>query len=112
MIDLPGAIFCFDQIRGPDTLIFYDQPDFDVFWQMVTDLDVPIYFHPRSNVDPILSLLYDHAPWLIGPAQEYSATLSSHILGLCTNGVFESVPYETTGVFADDLIADSLNSKL
>jgi len=75
-----------------DTLIYYDQPDFDVFWQMVTDLDVPIYFHPRTNVDPIVTLLYDHAPWLIGPAQAFSATLSSHVLGLCTNGVFDRFP--------------------
>ncbi|KAF9059551.1 amidohydrolase 2 [Rhodocollybia butyracea] len=75
-----------------DTLIFYDQPEFDVFWQMVTDLDVPVYFHPRINVNPIETLLYGHAPWLIGPAQEFAATLSSHIIGLCTNGVFDRFP--------------------
>ncbi|KAJ3998413.1 amidohydrolase 2 [Lentinula boryana] len=75
-----------------DTLIYYDQPDFDVFWQMVTELDVPIYFHPRTNVEPIATLLYGHAPWLLGPGQEFAATLSSHVLGLCTNGVFDRFP--------------------
>ncbi|KIK67110.1 hypothetical protein GYMLUDRAFT_217062 [Collybiopsis luxurians FD-317 M1] len=75
-----------------DTLIYYDQPDFDVFWQTVTELDVPVYFHPRTNVAPISTLLYDHAPWLIGPAQEFAVTLSNHILGLCTNGVFDRFP--------------------
>ncbi|THU76577.1 amidohydrolase 2 [Dendrothele bispora CBS 962.96] len=75
-----------------DTFIFYDQPDFDVFWQMVTDLDVPVYFHPRVNVPLVGNLLYGHAPWLRGPAQEFAATLSTHVLGLCTNGVFDRFP--------------------
>ncbi len=72
-----------------DTLLYYDQPEYDEFWQMVTDLDVPVYFHPRTNVEPILSLVYGHGFGLEGPAQEFAATLSTHILGLCTNGIFE-----------------------
>ncbi|KAF9072528.1 amidohydrolase 2 [Rhodocollybia butyracea] len=75
-----------------DTLIYYDQPEFDVFWQMVTELDVPIYFHPRTNVATISTLLYAHAPWLNSAAQEFAATVSTHILGLCTNGVFDRFP--------------------
>ncbi|THU93386.1 hypothetical protein K435DRAFT_192334 [Dendrothele bispora CBS 962.96] len=88
-----GALVNDYQQSGPnnDTLIFFDQPEFDVFWQMVTDLDVPVYFHPRSNVPDIQNPLYSHAPWLLGPAQEFAVTLSTHILGLCTNGVFEIV---------------------
>ena len=73
------------------TFIYYDQPQFDVFWQMVVDLNVPVYFHPRVNPDPVSTLLFAHAPFLIGPAQEFAATLSDHLLGLCTNGVFECV---------------------
>ncbi|KAJ3972532.1 amidohydrolase 2 [Lentinula raphanica] len=75
-----------------DTLIYYDQPEFDIFWKMVVELDVPIYFHPRTNVEPIANLLYGHAPWLLGAPQEFAATLSGHILGLCTNGVFDRFP--------------------
>lgn len=63
------------------TLLYYDQPEYDVFWQMVTDLDVPVYFHPRSNIPQIGNLIVGHAPWLKGPAQEFAATLSYHILG-------------------------------
>ncbi|KAF5332925.1 hypothetical protein D9758_015953 [Tetrapyrgos nigripes] len=90
-----GALINDYQQSGPDnmTLLYYDQPQYDVFWQMVTDLDVPIYFHPRINIDLISNLLYSsHAPWLKGAAQEFSATLSTHILGLCTNGVFDRFP--------------------
>ncbi|KIP05515.1 hypothetical protein PHLGIDRAFT_108127 [Phlebiopsis gigantea 11061_1 CR5-6] len=74
------------------TFIYYDQPEFDVFWQTVVDLDVPVYFHPRVNPDPVSTLLFAHAPFLIGPAQEFAATLSDHLLGLCTNGVFDRFP--------------------
>ncbi|KAE9395134.1 amidohydrolase 2 [Gymnopus androsaceus JB14] len=51
-----------------DTLIYYDQPSFDVFWKMVIELDVPA-LHKNSL-----------------------QRLSSHILGLCTNGVFDRFP--------------------
>ena len=73
------------------SFIYYDQPEFDVFWQMVVDLDVPVYFHPRDNPPPVSTLLFDHAPFLSGAVQEFAVTLSNHILGLCTNGVFEYV---------------------
>ncbi|KAF9007027.1 amidohydrolase 2 [Cyathus striatus] len=89
-----GALLNDYQQSGPDneTLLFYDQPEYDVFWQTVTDLDVPIYFHPRSNIAQITSLLYQHSSFLLGPAQQYAVTLSTHILGLCTNGVFDRFP--------------------
>ncbi|KAF7361715.1 Amidohydrolase family protein [Mycena venus] len=79
---------------GPnnDTLLFYDQPEYDVFWQMVTELDVPVYLHPRINIPQIQDLLYGHAPWLKGAAQEFADTLSTHVMGLCTNGVFDRFP--------------------
>ncbi|KAF7759625.1 hypothetical protein Agabi119p4_11320 [Agaricus bisporus var. burnettii] len=89
-----GALVNDYQQSGPDntTLLYYDQPEYDVFWQMVSDLDVPVYFHPRSNIAQIGSLMTGHARWLKGPAQEFAATLSNHILGLCTNGVFDRFP--------------------
>ncbi|KAJ7583407.1 amidohydrolase 2 [Mycena floridula] len=89
-----GALLNDYQQSGPDnqTLLYYDQPEYDVFWEMVTALDVPVYFHPRSNIDLLTSLEYQHAPWLAGAAQEFAATLSTHILGLCTNGVFDRFP--------------------
>lgn len=74
------------------TLLFYDQPEYDTFWQMATDLNVPVYLHPRNNIPLVQSLLYQHSHWLIGPSQEFAVTLSTHILGLCANGVFEYAP--------------------
>ena len=73
----------------PVTLLFYDQPEYDVFWRKAVELDVPIYLHPRSAVPPLIALQYQHAIWLNGPSQEYAVTLSNHILGIVVNGVFE-----------------------
>ncbi|KAJ7497523.1 hypothetical protein FB451DRAFT_235710 [Mycena latifolia] len=49
----------------PATLLFYDRPEYDVFWEMVTELDVPVYLHPRPNIAQVQMLLYEHAPWLV-----------------------------------------------
>ncbi|KAF7361719.1 Amidohydrolase family protein [Mycena venus] len=89
-----GALINDYQQSGPDnaTLLYYDQPEYDVFWEMVTELDVPVYLHPRSNIPQIQALLYDHAPWLKAAAQEFTDTLSTHVMGLCTNGVFDRFP--------------------
>ncbi|KAJ7079119.1 amidohydrolase 2 [Mycena belliarum] len=89
-----GAMINDYQQSGPDdaTLLFYDQPEYDVFWEMVTELDVPVYLHPRTNIAQIQALLYAHAPWLKAAAQEFADTLSTHVLGLCTNGVFDRFP--------------------
>ncbi|KAF8064254.1 hypothetical protein FPV67DRAFT_1420736, partial [Lyophyllum atratum] len=78
-----GALLNDYQQSGSDntTLLFYDQPEYDVFWQAVTDLDVPVYFHPRPNIAQIEKLLYAHAPFIMGPSEEYAVTLANHILG-------------------------------
>ncbi|KAF8578083.1 amidohydrolase 2 [Ramaria rubella] len=89
-----GALLNDYQQSGPDneTLLYYDQPEYDVFWQMVTDLEVPVYFHPRGGIAQLVALEYQQAIWLNGPAQSYAVTLSNHILGLCVNGVFDRFP--------------------
>ncbi|KJA22657.1 hypothetical protein HYPSUDRAFT_66874 [Hypholoma sublateritium FD-334 SS-4] len=82
------------QQSGSDGLtpLYYDQPEYDIFWQTLSDLDVPLYLHPRTDVPPILTFQYSHSPFLIGPAQQFAATLSGHVLGLCANGIFDRFP--------------------
>ena len=92
MVREAAAVVCVGALTSDTvTFLFYDQPEYDVFWQMVIDLDVPVYFHPRTNPDPVGSLLYGHSKFLRGPIEEFAVTLSNHIMGLCTNGVFEYV---------------------
>ncbi|KAF5329480.1 hypothetical protein D9619_009128 [Psilocybe cf. subviscida] len=75
-----------------ETPLYYDQPEYDVFWQTLTELDVPFYIHPRVDINPTLSFQYGHARFFIGPAQQFTATLSGHVLGMCVNGVFDRFP--------------------
>lgn len=42
-----GALVNDTQRFGEDDMMFYDSPEWDVFWSTVTDLDVPFYLHPR-----------------------------------------------------------------
>ncbi|KAI8651857.1 Amidohydrolase 2 [Fusarium sp. Ph1] len=89
-----GALLNDFQQAGADnnTLHFYDSPEYDPFWQMAVDLDVPIYLHPRPPTALINRLDFAHAPWILGPSHQFAVTLSNHVAGLCTNGVFDRFP--------------------
>ncbi|CAA7262675.1 unnamed protein product [Cyclocybe aegerita] len=93
-LGLLGAMIHGYQQSGPDgqTFLYYDQPEYDVFWKMVSDLDVPVYLHTRLDAQPILDLLYAHAPFLRGAPQGFSAGAAAHVLGLCVNGIFDRFP--------------------
>ncbi|PPQ94277.1 hypothetical protein CVT25_004934 [Psilocybe cyanescens] len=110
-----GALVNDYQQSGTDgqTLLFYDQPEYDVFWQMVSDLDVPVYFHPRTDIQTILNLTFVHAPFLIGPAQEFAAGLSTHILGLgIPTGSVQTVYLSMSSLFEHWIVLISRFPKL
>lgn len=80
-------------------MLFYDTPDYDVFWQKLVDLDVPLYIHPRvygspseSVPDKYLSMFYGEYPQLPGSAWGFSIYLAQHILRLILSGVFDRFP--------------------
>ncbi|CAK7221131.1 hypothetical protein SEUCBS140593_004466 [Sporothrix eucalyptigena] len=89
-----GALVNDTQRAGPDgdDMIFYDGPAWDVFWQTVTDLDVPFYLHPRNPTGTIHDRLWADRPWLIGPPLSFAHGVSLHLLGMVTNGVFDRHP--------------------
>jgi 2,3-dihydroxybenzoate decarboxylase len=55
-----GALVNDTQRAGPDgeDLIFYDQPEWDVFWKTCVELDVPFYIHPRNPTGIIFEKLW------------------------------------------------------
>lgn len=89
-----GALLCDFQHAGPDgeTYLFYDQPQYDAFWKVLTELDVPLYLHPAGPADVILEKLYSQRPFLIGPPLSFANGVNLHTLGLISNGVFDRFP--------------------
>lgn len=89
-----GALVNDTQRAGADgdDMVFYDGPEWDVFWSTVTELDVPFYLHPRNPTGTIHEKLWAKRSWLIGPPLSFAQGVSLHILGMVTNGVFDRHP--------------------
>ncbi|KAJ6104103.1 amidohydrolase 2 [Penicillium sp. IBT 18751x] len=66
--------------------------DFQHFWKILTELDVPLYIHPAAPSDVILEKLYAQRQNLIGPPLSFANGVSLHTLGLISNGVFDRFP--------------------
>lgn len=79
---------------GPDgeSLIFYDKPEWDVFWQTCVELDVPFYLHPKQPTGVVYDKLWADRKWLIGPPLSFAQGVSLHLLGMVVNGVFDRNP--------------------
>ncbi|KAJ5682567.1 amidohydrolase 2 [Penicillium macrosclerotiorum] len=89
-----GALLCDFQHSGPkgETYLYYDQPAYDEFWKVLTELDVPLYIHPAAPCDVVLEKLYAQRQNLIGPPLSFANGVSLHTLGLISNGVFDRFP--------------------
>lgn len=75
-----------------DSMIFYDGPEWDVFWATVQELDVPFYLHPRDPTGVFYNKLWAARKWLVGPPLSFAQGVSLHVLGMATNGVFDRFP--------------------
>ena len=78
----------FSQRAGFDGGLYYDMPEFDEFWSVVSDLDVPFYLHPRMGLLEQSRNLDGH-PWLRSSPWGFSVETSIHALRLCGSGLFE-----------------------
>ena len=89
-----GALLNDFQHAGEDgeTYLFYDQPQYDQFWKVVVELDVPIYIHPAAPVGSKYKKLYEQRKYLVGPPLSFANGVSLHLLGIITIGVFDRFP--------------------
>jgi gamma-resorcylate decarboxylase len=74
-----------------EPIAYYDAPEFEPFWAVAEQLDVPFYLHPR---DPLLSrepILEGH-PWLQGSAWAFGVETATHALRLMASGLFDRHP--------------------
>jgi gamma-resorcylate decarboxylase len=91
-LGLRGAlVHGFSQVGSPDTVVYYDLPQYRPFWQVVEALDVPFYLHPRNPL-PARSPIYQGHPWLIGPTWAFGAETAVHALRLIGSGLFDECP--------------------
>ncbi|PGH23671.1 hypothetical protein AJ80_02277 [Polytolypa hystricis UAMH7299] len=77
---------------GKETILLYDQPEYDVFWSVVQELDVPIYIHPAAPQGVLYDMQYKQRKYLIGPPLSFANDVSIHMMGLITNGVLDRFP--------------------
>lgn len=81
----------FTQRAEPDAIYYYDLPEYRDFWQVVSDLDVPFYLHPRMQL-PRNAPFYDGHPWLMSAPWGFAVETSIHSLRLCGSGLFDDFP--------------------
>jgi len=81
----------FSQLRDPDSMLYYDLPQYWDFWQVVESLDVPFYLHPRNPL-PSQARIYEGHRWLLGPAWAFAQETAVHALRLMGSGLFDKYP--------------------
>jgi 2,3-dihydroxybenzoate decarboxylase len=81
----------FSQVGTPETVVYYDAPQYRPFWRAVEELDVPFYLHPRNPL-PSWSKFYEGHSWLLGPNWAFAAETAVHALRLIGSGLFDEFP--------------------
>jgi len=89
-----GCIVNDYQSAGADknTMLFYDGPEYDVFWRAAESLECPVYLHPREATPLITEHMWKARPWLAFSALGYAHRVGMHILGIVTAGVLDRFP--------------------
>jgi predicted TIM-barrel fold metal-dependent hydrolase len=81
----------FTQVGDPNVPLYYDLPQFLPFWQVVEQLDVPFYLHPRRAL-PQDSRIYEGHRWMTGAAWGFAHETAAHALRLMASGLFDRHP--------------------
>ena len=81
----------FTQKDTPDSAIYYDIPEYRVFWATVSELGVPFYLHPRMQIKA-RAQNYEGHPWLMSAPWGFAIETSIHSLRMCGSGMFEDFP--------------------
>jgi len=81
----------FSQAGDPNLPLYYDLPHYLPFWEVVEQLDVPFYLHPRRAL-PQDSRIYEGHRWMTGAAWGFAHETSAHALRLMASGLFDKHP--------------------
>ncbi|CAK7243541.1 MAG: hypothetical protein STHCBS139747_005066 [Sporothrix thermara] len=82
------------QSSGPDgnTMLFYDDARYDVFWAAAARLQMPVYIHPRTPTALINDQMWRARPWLNLSVLGFASRVSMHLLAIITAGVLDRFP--------------------
>ena len=81
----------FSQVGDLDTTVYYDLKQYWPFWQVVEQLDVPFYLHPRNPLARD-ARIYEGHPWMLGPIWAFGQETAVHSLRLMGSGLFDAYP--------------------
>ena len=70
---------------------YFDEPQYEVFWNALEELDVPLYIHPSAAPPAGLSVVNGH-PELVGPTWSWGVFAGGHAMRLIYAGVFDRHP--------------------
>src|SRR5262245_55363731 len=74
----------------PD-VVYLDDPSYEPFWDVLQQLGVPFYLHPRDPL-PSREPIYEGHPWFRGSAWAFGAETAMHALRLMASGLFDRHP--------------------
>ncbi|GAA5902680.1 hypothetical protein JCM5296_001256 [Sporobolomyces johnsonii] len=91
-------------VDEPTLRIYFDAPEYDVFWRTMEELNRPVYLHPRLHRGDF----FKKRPHLAASAHGFKTQLSSHVLAIATAGVFDRFPklQLCIGHMGEGLVAD------
>jgi len=81
----------FSQVGDLETTVYYDLKQYWPFWQVVEELDVPFYLHPRNPLARD-ARIYEGHPWMLGPVWAFGHETAVHSLRLMGSGLFDAYP--------------------
>ncbi|WP_242874979.1 MULTISPECIES: amidohydrolase family protein [Clostridium] len=70
---------------------YLDEPQNFCFWKKLSELDVPLYLHPRDPA-PSQQLAYKGYEGLLGSAWGFGAETALHAIRILCSGIFDELP--------------------
>ena len=81
----------YSNIGGENTAQYLDEPQVLPFWRKVSELNVPVYLHPRIPL-PNQQRIYQGYPGILGSAWGFGLETATHAVRLMLSGLFDELP--------------------
>lgn len=79
----------YSQIGSTEDIAYLDEEHFLPFWEKVSDLNVPVYLHPRTSLN---QRMYRGHTQLLGATWGFAPETATHALRMVYSGLFDRFP--------------------